>query len=311
MSAAGGAAASNSAAPANRLKLRSMLFVPADSERKLAKSETSPADVLILDLEDSVAAARKAGARGTAAAFIGAQAATLIAQTGARLFVRINPLDSGLAMDDLAAVVVPGLAGIMLPKTRSAADIMQLGYCLDALEARAGMAPGSVRVVPVATETAEAMLTMQSFAGPVPRLAGITWGAEDLSAVIGAVSNREQDGCYSALYILARSLCLCAATATGTAPIDTLHADFRDSAGLAAECRASRRRGFRGRIAIHPDQVPVINEAYSPSAAELTHARRIVDAFAAQPEAGTLSIDGMMIDKPHLTQALRTLDLVG
>ena len=141
------------------LKLRSMLFVPADSERKLAKSEGSPADALILDLEDSVAEARKAGARGTAAAFIGAQAAKL----SARLFVRINPLDSGLAMDDLAAVVVPGLAGIMLPKTRSATDIVHLGYCLDALEARAGMAPGTVRVVPVATETAEAMLTMQSF----------------------------------------------------------------------------------------------------------------------------------------------------
>ena len=305
--AASAAAAHQAAAPVNPLKLRSMLFVPADSERKLAKSEGSPADVLILDLEDSVAEARKAGARGTAAAFISAQAAKL----NARLFVRINPLDSGLAMDDLAAVMVPGLAGIMLPKTRSAADIVQLGHCLDALEARAGMAPGSVRVVPVATETAEAMLTMQSFTGPVPRLAGITWGAEDLSAAIGAVSNREEDGSYSPLYILARSLCLCAATAARVAPIDTLHADFRDSAGLAAECRASRRRGFRGRIAIHPDQVSIINQAYSPTAAELAHARRIVDAFAAQPEAGTLSIDGMMIDKPHLTQALRTLDLAG
>ena len=300
-----GPASAAAAQGAAKLKLRSMLFVPADSERKLAKSEGSPADVLILDLEDSVAEARKAGARGTAAAFIGAQAAKL----NARLFVRINPLDSGLAMDDLAAVVVPGLAGIMLPKTRSAADIVHLNHCLDALEARAGMAPGTVRVVPVATETAEAMLTMQSFIGPVPRLAGITWGAEDLSAAIGAVSNREEDGSYSPLYILARSLCLCAATAAGVAPIDTLHADFRDSAGLVAECRASRRRGFRGRIAIHPDQVPIINEAYSPSAAELAHAQRIVDAFAAQPQAGTLSIDGMMIDKPHLTQALRTLDL--
>ena len=303
--AAGGTASSQAASSTAAFKLRSMLFVPADSERKLAKSESSPADALILDLEDSVAEARKAGARGTAAAFIGAQAAKL----NARLFVRINPLDSGLAMDDLAAVVVPGLAGIMLPKTRSAADIVHLGHCLDALEARAGMAPGTVRVVPVATETAEAMLTMQSFTAPIPRLAGITWGAEDLSAAIGAMSNREEDGTYSPLYVLARSLCLCAAAATGAAPIDTLHADFRDSAGLAAECRASRRRGFRGRMAIHPDQVAIINEAYSPSAAELAHAQRIVDAFAAQPDAGTLSIDGMMIDKPHLTQALRTLDL--
>jgi citrate lyase subunit beta/citryl-CoA lyase len=291
----------------SRLKLRSMLFVPADSERKLAKSTGNPADVLILDLEDSVAESRKAGARGTAVAFITEQASKL----SARLFVRINPLDSGLAMDDLAAVVVPGLAGIMLPKTQSAADIVRLGYCLDALEARAGMANGTVRIVPVATETAQALLNMQSFAAPIARLAGVTWGAEDLAAAIGAVSNREEDGSYSPLYTWASSLCLTAATAAGVPPIDTLHADFKDSAGLAAECRASRRRGFRGRIAIHPDQVAIINEAYSPTAAELAHARRIVDAFAAQPDAGTLSLDGMMIDKPHLTQALRTLDQAG
>ena len=285
------------------MKLRSMLFVPADSEKKLAKSLGSPADALILDLEDSVAEARKAGARGTAAAFITANAQ----QLGAQLYVRINPLDSGLAMGDLAAVVVAGLAGIMLPKTRSAADIVHLGHCLDALEARAGMAPGAVQIVPVATETPEAILNMQSFAGPIARLAGVTWGAEDLSAAIGAVSNRDEDGSWSPLYLLANSLCLAAAATAGVPAIDTLHADFRDSAGLAAACRASRRRGFRGRIAIHPDQVAIINEAYSPNEAELAHARRIVDAFAARPEAGTLSIDGVMIDKPHLTQALRTL----
>ncbi len=288
------------------MKLRSMLFVPADSERKLAKSLNSPADVLILDLEDSVAEARKVGARSTAAEFIAAQAPTL----HARLFVRINPLDTALAMGDLAAVVVPGLAGIMLPKTHSAGDIIRLGHCLDALEARAGLLPGTVRIVPVATETAQAMLNMQSFAGPIDklaRLAGVTWGAEDLSAAIGAVSNREENGDWSPLYTLANSLCLCAAAAAGVPPIDTLHADFRDAAGLASACRASRRRGFRGRIAIHPDQVTIINEAYSPSAAELAHAQRIVDAFTNQPDAGTLSIDGVMVDKPHLTQALRTL----
>jgi citrate lyase subunit beta / citryl-CoA lyase len=299
------------------LKLRSMLFVPADSERKLAKSTGNPADALILDLEDSVAEARKAGARTTAVEFITAQAP----QLNARLFVRINPLDTAYAMGDLAAVVVPGLAGIMLPKTRSAADIVHLGHCLDALEARAGMAPGTVRIVPVATETAEAMLNMQSYCGPsgpsgshghpIPRLAGITWGAEDLSAVIGAVSHHDEDGQWSPLYTLANSMCLLAATAAGVPAIDTLHADFRDAAGLAAACRASRRRGFRGRIAIHPDQSAIINEAYSPTAAELAHAQRIVDAFAANPDAGALSIDGMMIDKPHLTQALRTLDLAG
>lgn len=287
------------------MKLRSMLFVPADSERKLAKSVDSAADVLILDLEDSVAEARKVAARSTAAEFISAQAS----QISPRLFVRINPLETSLAMGDLAAVVVSGLAGILLPKTHSVADIHRLGHCLDALEARAGMAPGAVCIVPVATETAQAMLNMQGFAGPVPRLAGVTWGAEDLSAVIGAVSNREEDGSWSPLYTWANSMCLCAATAAGVQAIDTLHADFRDSAGLIAACRASRRRGFRGRIAIHPDQVPLINEAYSPTEAELAHARRIVEAFAAQPAAGTLSIDGVMVDKPHLTQARRTLGL--
>jgi len=289
------------------MKLRSMLFVPADSERKLAKSLGSPADALILDLEDAVAESRKISARSTAAEFITAHAALV----QARLFVRINPLDTPLAMDDLAAVVVPGLAGIMLPKSNSAADLVRLGYCLDALEARADMLPGSVKIVPVATETAAAMLNLQSFSSPpgsLARLVGMTWGAEDLSSAIGAMSNRDEDGGpMSPLFQLANSLCLCAAAAAGVQAIDTLHADFRDSTGLAAACRTSRRRGYRGRIAIHPDQVPIINEAYSPSAAELAHAQRIVDAFAAQPEAGTLSIDGAMVDKPHLTQALRTL----
>jgi len=287
------------------LRLRSMLFVPADSDKKLAKGTASPADVLILDLEDSVAEARKDAARRMAAEFIAAQAARI----APRLFVRVNPLDTPFAMADLAAVVVPGLAGIVLPKSKSAADALRLSHGIDALEARAGLAAGSVRVVPVATETAEAMLTMPSWAQvALPRLAGITWGAEDLSAAIGAVSNRDENGAYSPLYELASALCLAAATAAGVPAIDTVHVDFRDSAGLAAACRASRRRGFRGRLAIHPDQVPIIHEAYTPTAAELAHAKRIVDAFAANPNAGTLNLDGTMIDRPHLTQALRTLD---
>jgi citrate lyase subunit beta/citryl-CoA lyase len=286
-------------------KLRSMLFVPADSDRKLAKATASEADVLILDLEDSVADGRKPAARRMAAEFIAAEAARI----RPRLFVRINPLDSAIAMADLAAVVVPGLAGIVLPKTRTAADAQRLSHGLDALEARAGLDTGCVRIVPVATETAEAILTMSSWAeGAIPRLAAITWGAEDLSAAIGAVSNREEGGEFSPLYALANALCLVVATAAGVPPIDTVHVDFRDRAGLAAACRASRRRGFRGRIAIHPDQVPIIHEAYTPGEAEIAHARRIVEAFTANPDAGTLSLDGAMIDRPHLTQALRTLD---
>jgi len=282
-----------------------MLFVPADSERKLAKGLSSPADALILDLEDAVAPAHKADARAAAAAFITEYAASVSAQ----LYVRINPLDSGLAMHDLAAVVVPGIAGIMVPKTNSADDVRRVAFCLDALEARAGIAAGTVRIVPVATETAPAMLTMASFTHDVPRLAGITWGAEDLSAAIGAISNKDADGSLSPLYTLANSLCLCAAAAAGVPAIDTLYADFRDSEGLAASCAVARRRGFRGRIAIHPDQVEVINRAFSPSEAELARARRVVDAFAQQPDAGTVGLDGAMLDLPHLKQARRTLGL--
>lgn len=286
--------------------MRSWLFVPADSQRKLEKALDCPADVLILDLEDAVAQARKPIAREMAAAFIAENASRL----RNRLFVRVNPLDSGLAMQDLAAVVLPGLAGVLQPKTRSIEDLVHLGHCLDALEAKTGVESGTVQILPVATETPQAMLTMQGFAvTPIPRLAGVTWGAEDLSAAIGAVSNREEDGHWSPLYTLANSLCLSAAAAADVSAIDTLYADFKDEHGLRLACKASRRRGFRGRIAIHPDQVVPINEAYSPTLSEIEHARRIVEAFAAQPEAGTLSIDGVMVDKPHLTQALRTLGL--
>jgi citrate lyase subunit beta/citryl-CoA lyase len=283
--------------------LRSMLFVPADSERKLAKAKDSRTDVLILDLEDAVAPAHKPAARIAAAEYIRDQASSL----SARLFVRINPLDSGLALGDLAAIVVPGLAGIMLPKTSSAADIAHLALYLDALEARAGLVAGAIAIVPVITETAQAMLTMHTFVPGIARLSGVTWGAEDLSTAIGAVSNREADGALSPLYVLANSLCLCAAASAGVAAIDTLYADFKDAQGLALACRESRRRGFTGRIAIHPDQVDIINETYRPSEAELARAQRVVDAFAAQPDAGTLSLDGVMLDIPHLKQALRTL----
>jgi citrate lyase subunit beta / citryl-CoA lyase len=287
--------------------LRSMLFVPADSERKLAKAQGSRADVLILDLEDAVAPAQKPAARLAAAEYIAANASSL----AARLFVRINPLDSGLALGDLAAIVVPGLAGVMLPKTSSAADVQRLAFYLDALEARAGLPAGGVAIVPVITETAQAMLTMHTFVPGIPRLAGVTWGAEDLSTAIGAMSNREEDGVLSPLYVLANSLCLCAAASAGVAAIDTLHADFKDPDGLAAACRQSRRRGFTGRIAIHPDQVDIINANYMPSEAERAKAQRVVDAFASRPGAGTVSLDGVMLDIPHLKQARRTLAQAG
>jgi citrate lyase subunit beta / citryl-CoA lyase len=291
------------------MNIRSMLFVPADSERKIAKSASSAADALILDLEDSVADSRKPVAREMAAAALSTRHQR--GGAGPLLYVRMNPLDTAFAMADLAAVVLPGLAGVMLPKAHGAADIAHLSHCLDALEARAGLAPGSVRIIPVATETAQAMLQAHSYVGAaLPRLAGITWGAEDLATAIGAISNREEDGQYSPLFQWAGSLCLSMAAAAGVPALDTLHADFKDTAGLMAACRSSRRRGFKGRLAIHADQVDTINAAYSPSAAEIAQAQRIVDAFAANPSAGALSLDGVMIDKPHLTQARRTLGML-
>ena len=219
------------------MKLRSMLFVPADNERKLVKGLTNPADALILDLEDAVAPSRKQGARQTAADFIQTHAGTM----KARLFVRVNPFDTGLTMGDLAAVVVPGLAGIMLPKPNGVADLIRMAHCLDALEARAGIEAGSIAILPIATETAQAMLNMNSFASlaSFPRLAAVTWGAEDLSTAIGAISNREDDGSYSPLYDLAASMCLCAAAATQVPAIDTVFTDFRDDAGLQVSISCS------------------------------------------------------------------------
>lgn len=287
------------------MRLRSMLFVPADSEKKMNRGLTIGADALIIDLEDSVAPPQKSAARKMASDFISAHRA----DSPAALFVRINPLDSGLALDDLAAVVQPGLAGIMLPKTLSAECVRTTGHYLNALEAKVGMPLGGICIVPVATETAQGMLNMQSFNQPIARLAGITWGAEDLSAAIGAISNRDENGEYAPLYTWAGAMCLVAAASTGAQAIDTLYANFKDTAGLLLSCRNSRRRGYSGRIAIHPDQVATINEAFTPSLEELAYAQRIVDAFAANPGAGTLGIDGKMVDMPHLKQARRTLGI--
>ncbi|PWR20936.1 HpcH/HpaI aldolase/citrate lyase family protein [Zavarzinia compransoris] len=284
------------------MRLRSLLFVPGDSEKKFAKAAKAGADALILDLEDAVAPSRKADAR-----FI---VRDLLAGHGggtAGLIVRVNALDTGLTLADLSAVVRPGLDAILVPKANGAADIQRIGHYLDALEAQAGMAPGTVKILVVSTETPAALFNLGSYAPAHPRLIGLTWGAEDLGAAIGATANKDADGDWTFPYRVARSLCLFAAAAADVAPIDTLYADFRDPAGLAESCRLSRRDGFTGRIAIHPDQVEVINRCFTPADEDVAHARRIVEAFEAAPDAGTIGIDGKMYDIPHLKQARRVL----
>jgi citrate lyase subunit beta/citryl-CoA lyase len=218
-------------------------------------------------------------------------------------FVRVNPFDTGMMFDDMAAVVKPGLDGLMIPKADGAHDIARIAEELDRLERLAGMARGSVKIAVVATETARAMFALGSYTPAHPRLIALTWGAEDLATALGASANKDETGAWTAPYQLARSLCLYAASAAEVAPLDTLYSDFRDADGLERDCRRARRDGFTGRLAIHPDQIAIINRCFSPSPQEVAHAQMIVDAFAAQPDAGTLGIDGKMYDIPHLKAA--------
>jgi citrate lyase subunit beta/citryl-CoA lyase len=287
--------------------MRSLLFVPADSERKLDRSRQSGADGLILDLEDSVVPANRPAARRQARAFLASSGSADF-----RRYVRINPLASGAALDDLVAVVPDRPDGILLPKCVPQ-DVRTLDHYLSALEAASGLMLGAIRVIAIATETPAAMLALASptdgaYAGTSARLEGITWGAEDLSAALGG-HNRRIDGIYDDVYRMARSLCLLAAAAADAAPIDTIYTDFRDDKGLAAECAAARRSGFTAKMAIHPAQIPVINKAFSVTEDELIWARKVVAAFAQNPDAGTLALDGTMVDRPHLILARRLLGL--
>lgn len=284
------------------MRLRSMLFVPGDSERKFDKASGIGADALILDLEDAVAPSMKAAARALVADLIGRNE-----DRDWAFFVRVNPFDTRLTFDDMAAVVKPGLDGLLIPKANGADDIARIAAELDRLEAATGMANGTVKIAIVATETPRAMFNLGSYTPPHPRLTALTWGAEDLAAAIGATANKEADGNWTFPYQVARAYCLFAAAAAEVAPLDTLYADFRDAEGLEADCRRSRRDGFTGRIAIHPDQVAVINRCYAPSAEDVAEAQLIVDAFAAAPDAGTLGINGKMYDIPHLKAAQKTL----
>lgn len=287
--------------------MRSLLFVPGDSERKLAKSAELPADILVLDLEDAVMPERKAAARGLVAEFLGQHAES----ERARIWVRINPVDHPDAGADLGAVMPLAPGGIMLPKSRSPADVEALAQRIGHYEAEHDFPVGSTRVLPVATETPQALFSLGDYARCGRRLAGLTWGAEDLAAAVGATSNREPDGRWTSPYVFVRSLCLFAAHAAGVAAIDTLWANFRDPDGLAASCAEARRDGFSGKLAIHPEQLEIINAAFTPSAEEVEHARRVIAAFESAPGAGTVALDGAMLDLPHLRQARAVLARAG
>ena len=275
------------------MRMRSLLFVPGDRPDRMQKALAAGADALILDLEDAVAPAAKGEARRHVAEFLNAHSTS-------RMFVRVNPLDSQECERDLAAVLPSHPDGIVLPKAEGGASVNEL--------ARRLTERGNVgaQIIAIATETPAAMFQLGTYGG-AKRLAGLTWGAEDLPAAIGAATSREEDGRFTPPYELARSLCLFGAAAAGVAPIETVYPAFRDLEGLASYAARARRDGFRGMMAIHPAQVPVINDAFTPSEAEIAHARAVVAAFEANPGAGALSLEGRMIDRPHLVQAQRTL----
>lgn len=289
------------------MTLRSWLFVPGDSERKLEKGRDNPADALILDLEDSVSKDRQQIARDMSCAYLKARPDRAKQQ----LWVRINPLDTPLALPDLAAVMPGAPNGIMLPKVYSAKEVNTLANYLSALEAREGLPPGSTKIHCVATETAASLLTFHTYLdGVSDRLTAMTWGGEDLAAALGASDNRNpKTGEYDDPYLMAKSLCLATARAVGAQPVGVVYVNFKDLSGLEADCLRDRRAGFIGKIAIHPDQSAVINRAFTPSAEEVAFAQRVVDLFEKNPGLGTVGLDGKMLDMPHLKQARNVLAL--
>jgi citrate lyase subunit beta/citryl-CoA lyase len=291
---------------AGMLRARSWLFAPGDSERKLAKVTGCGADVVIVDLEDAVAPEGKARARGMAAEWLGAQPEEAPFQR----WVRINALDTPLWLDDVATVLPGRPAGLMVPKAAGPEQLARLSAELLMIEERHHIPAGTTCLLPLVSETPAAALGIASYAGAaLPRLAGLTWGAEDLSAALGASRKRDAAGHWTDAFRMIRAQVLLTAHAAGVLAIDTLHADFRDLAGLERIASDSHADGFAGMLAIHPDQVPVINAAFSPSEEQLAEARAIVAAFAANPGVGTLQLMGRMLDQPHLEQARRLLAL--
>jgi len=284
--------------------MRSLLFVPADSPKKLDKAMTSGADALIVDLEDSVALDAKTRAREGAAAFL--------KEAGAQshrpyLLVRVNSLQTGLTDADLDAVIAAKADAVMLPKAEGGGSIAHLDAKLAVREATGGLPDGAVKIVAIATETAAALFQAGTYGGASARLTALTWGAEDLSADLGAETNRDAAGGYLDPYRLARTLCLAGAAAAQVPAIDTVFIDFRDDTGFRRDCEEGRRDGFVGKMAIHPAQVPIINELFTPTPQALAQAQEIVDAFAANPGAGVVGLRGVMVDRPHLARAQRLL----
>ena len=269
---------------------RSWLFVPADSERKITKALDSDADAVILDLEDSVAPDMKATARDILKGLPKRS-------NGPEWWVRVNPLGSEFHKDDLTLIGSAYVHGIVLPKAESGADVIQLAH-----------RTGNIPIHAIVTETAASLFGLLSYRDPKSPLAAMSWGAEDLSAALGASSKQEAGGDLSFTYKLARSLCLAGAVAAGVQPVDGIFADFKDTKGLKAKAESARRDGFTGKLAIHPAQVPIINAAFTPSADDVRHAKEVVAAFEAHPKAGVLSVGGKMVDRPHLMQARRILE---
>jgi len=287
--------------------IRSWLFVPGDSERKLEKGRENEADALILDLEDAVSNDRQDIAREMVREYLKANSD----RSRQQLWVRINPLDTDLALPDLAAVMPGAPDGICLPKVYSAEEVNTLCNYLSALEAREGLDLGSTKILCVATETAASLLTFHTYLeGVSERLVGMTWGAEDLSAALGAMDNMNPNsGEYDDPYLMAKSFCLAACRAVDVQPVGVVYVNFRDDAGLETECLRDRKAGFIGKIAIHPAQPPIINRAFTPSDAEVDYAQRVVDVFEQNPGLGTVGLDGKMLDMPHLKQARNVLSM--
>jgi len=284
--------------------MRSLLFVPADGGAKLDKALASGADAVIVDLEDSVAPERKAGAREAALEFL--QRARAMAQRP-RLLVRINALQTGLADADLDAVVPGQPDAVLIPKAEGGASVTKVDTKLSLREADAGLPPGGIKILAQSVESAAGLFLAGTFRDCSRRLIGLTWGPEDLAAELGAEANRESDGTLTEPYRIARAMCLFGAAAAGVPALETIHVDFRNLDALRRDTEIARRDGFAGRLAIHPAQVPIINDVFTPTAAEIAQAKAIVAAFAAQPNAGTVGIDGKMYDRPHLLRAQRLL----